>query len=80
MGVLWVGSLLLYGWGASSLGSLGAVIGWPVFQTIMIVISSLWGLVQGEWRNADRLTLRLNFAALGLLVVAIGVLSMGNHG
>lgn len=80
MGALWVGSLLLYGWGASALGSLGAVIGWPVFQTIMIVVSSLWGLAQGEWRNADRQTLRLNFAALGLLVVAIAVLSMGNHG
>ena len=80
MGVLWVGSLLIYGWGASALGSLGAVIGWPVFQATMIVISSLWGLVQGEWRDSDPLALRLNFAALGLLVVAIVVLSVGNQG
>jgi len=80
MGVLWIGGVLLYGWGATALGSLGAVIGWPVFQATMIVSSSLWGLLRGEWRNSDSLTLRLNFAALGLLVVAVCVLSMGNQG
>jgi L-rhamnose-H+ transport protein len=80
MGVLWIGGTLLYGWGATALGNLGAVIGWPVFQATTIIFSSLWGLVQGEWRNSDSFALRLNFAALALLVVAIAVLGMGNHG
>jgi L-rhamnose-H+ transport protein len=79
MGILWTGGLLLYGWGASGLGKLGPVVGWPIFQASMILISSLWGAVFGEWRNADSKTLRLNYYALACLVAAIAVLSIGNR-
>lgn len=80
MGVLWTGGILLYGWGATLLGVLGPVIGWPAFQATMIVISSVWGGICGEWRNSDRFALRFNYLALGTLVVAIGILSVGNRG
>jgi L-rhamnose-H+ transport protein len=80
MGVLWTGGILLYGWGATLMGDLGSVIGWPAFQATMIVISSVWGGLYGEWRNSDRLALRFNYIALGTLVVAICILSVGNRG
>jgi L-rhamnose-H+ transport protein len=79
MGVLWAGGLLLYGWGATALGRLGPVIGWPVFQASMILISSLWGAMYGEWRKADSKTLRLYCGALASLVAAIALLSVGNR-
>ena len=53
MGVLWTGGLLLYGRGADALGPLGPIIGWPIFQISMILISSLWGSLRGEWRNSS---------------------------
>jgi L-rhamnose-H+ transport protein len=79
MGILWTGGILLYGRGATALGHLGPVVGWPAFQASMIVISSIWGALYGEWRNSDSMTLRFNYAALGALLVAISVLSLGNR-
>ena len=80
MGILWTGGILLYGWGATALGHLGPVIGWPAFQATMIVISSVWGGLYGEWRSSDPSVLSFNYLGLGTLVVAIGVLSIGNRG
>jgi L-rhamnose-H+ transport protein len=79
MGILWTGGLFFYGRGATGLGRLGSVVGWPVFQASIILISSLWGAVHGEWRNADGKTLRLNYCGLASLVAAIAVLSIGNR-
>jgi len=79
MGVLWTGGLLLYGRGASAMGSLGAAIGWPVFQATMIVVSSAAGALAGEWRGAGQRFLRVNSAGLATLVLAIIVLSIGNR-
>jgi L-rhamnose-H+ transport protein len=79
MGILWTGGLFFYGRGATGLGKLGPVVGWPVFQASIILISSLWGAVHGEWRNADGKTLRLNYCGLASLVAAIAVLSIGNR-
>lgn len=79
MGVLWTGGLLLYGRGASAMGSLGAAIGWPVFQATMIVVSSTAGALSGEWRGAGPRFRRVNSAGLATLVLAIVVLSIGNR-
>jgi len=79
MGVLWTVGLLLYGWGASSLGSLGASVGWPVFQATIVLVSSTLGMVAGEWLHVERRTFRLNIAGLVLLILAIVVLSFGSR-
>jgi L-rhamnose-H+ transport protein len=79
MGVLFMGGLLLYGWGATGLGNLGAAIGWPIFQTSMIVLSATLGIVMGEWRNVAPRVFRTNIFGLGILLAAIVVLSIGNR-
>ena len=79
MGVLFCAGFLLYGKGATLLGALGPVVGWPVFQATTIMVSTAAGAASGEWRKAGRRFVRLNLFGLAILVSAIVVLSIGNR-
>ena len=50
-----------------------------MFYCAMILFSALWGMLCGEWRNANRKTLRVLFVGLALLLVAFVILACGNH-
>jgi len=75
MGVLWMLGIVVYGAGASSLGDLGAIIGWPLFMATVIVTSNIWGFVTGEWRQARPAAIGYNIAGVIVLVAAILVIS-----
>jgi L-rhamnose-H+ transport protein len=75
---LWTGGLILYGHGASSMGQLGSVLGWPVFMATMIIVSSLWGFASGEWKGANSRAKGLMFAGLVVLMVASGLVGIVN--
>ncbi len=77
-GLLWFGGTVLYGVGAASLGVLGGIVGWPIFMTIDIIAALFWGAVSGEWRGASRRALVYNWTGVGVLLVAIAVISAGN--
>jgi L-rhamnose-H+ transport protein len=77
-GLLWFAGTVLYGMGAASMGALGAIVGWPIFMTIDIIGALFWGAVSGEWRGASRRALIYNWAGVGILLVAIAVISAGN--
>ncbi|MGA8622251.1 MAG: L-rhamnose/proton symporter RhaT [Candidatus Sulfotelmatobacter sp.] len=78
MGLLWFGGTVLYGMGAASLGVLGAIVGWPMFMTIDIIAALFWGAVSGEWKGASRRALVYNWAGVGVLLMAIAIISAGN--
>jgi len=78
MGLLWFGGVVFYGTGASSLGSLGNIVGWPIFMTLDIIVGLFWGAMSGEWKGASRRALVYNWAGIGVLLVAIAVISAGN--
>ena len=71
MAALWFGSVLLYGIGALRIGSLGAVIGWPVFMSGAVVASFAWGALAGEWRKSGSKPVALMLAGIVLLVAAM---------
>ncbi len=52
MAVLWYAGAVFYGRGATMMGELGAVVGWPIFISALILFSTLWGFVMGEWEGA----------------------------
>jgi len=79
-GLLWFGGIVFYGMGAASLGSLGNIVGWPIFMTIDIIAALFWGAMSGEWRGASRRALVYNWVGVGLLLLAIVVISVGNAG
>jgi L-rhamnose-H+ transport protein len=74
MGALWMVGILVYGVGASALGSTGPILGWPLFMSTVIVTSNVWGFLTGEWKSAPPAALRWNFAGVSVLIVAIIVI------
>ena len=78
MGLLWFGGTVFYGMGAASLGTLGGIVGWPIFMTIDIIAALFWGAVSGEWKGASRRALIYNWAGIAVLLAAIAVISAGN--
>ncbi len=75
MAALWFASTTLYGIASGSLGSLGTVLGWPIFMSIVVVIASVIGWLAGEWRNSGKRPLRLQLAGLVMLVAAVFLFS-----
>jgi L-rhamnose-H+ transport protein len=78
MGLLWYSGLVVYGTGTAALGTLGKIVGWPVFMTVDIIAGIGWGFLGGEWKGAGRTALAYCLAGIAILLVAIGVISYGN--
>jgi L-rhamnose-H+ transport protein len=79
MGLMWIGGTALYGSGATVLGRLGPVIGWPIFMSTMITIGNFWGWLTGEWKEAPRRALQLLVIGIIVQVFAICLLSWANR-
>lgn len=77
MGALWMAGVSVYGAGATALGDLGAVMGWPLFMSMVIITGNVWGFATGEWKQAPAAAMRLNFAGVAVLILAIAVISIG---
>ncbi|MGH9448308.1 MAG: L-rhamnose/proton symporter RhaT, partial [Terriglobia bacterium] len=75
MGLLWMGSSAIYGIGAARIGDMGPVLGWPLFMSVIIITSSVWGFLMGEWkgagkRSANVMILAVVFLVLGFITLA----------
>ncbi|MCL5098920.1 MAG: hypothetical protein M1608_15570 [Candidatus Omnitrophica bacterium] len=79
MGVLWLGSVLIYGIAAGRLGKWGPIAGWPVFMSASIITANVWGWVTGEWDNSPAAARRLMAIGVVVLVVSIFVLGMAGQ-
>lgn len=68
MGILWGGSIFLYGAATPRLGSIGPSIGWPLSLAVGLLVANLMGLLLGEWRGAaSKATRTMNLGILTLL-------------
>ncbi len=75
MAVFWFGSTLIYGIAAGNLGSLGTVLGWPLFMSLIVITASIWGVVTGEWKGSGKRPLQIMYGGVAMLILAIVVLS-----
>ena len=75
MGLLWFGSIVLYSISTLKLGDLGASIGWPLFLASIVVASTFFGVLTGEWARTGTRPIRTMTAGVAFLVVAIAILS-----
>lgn len=78
MATMWIGSFYLYGAGATRLGHLGVVMGWPLFISLSILVGNVWGLSRGEWKKSPPKARRLLNQGLGILMAAIITLAVSN--
>lgn len=68
MGLLWGGSIFLYGAATPRLGNIGPSIGWPLSLAVGLLVANLMGLLLGEWRGAgSKATRTMNLGILTLL-------------
>jgi L-rhamnose-H+ transport protein len=75
MAFFWLGSTVLYGASSGKLGELGAVLGWPLFMSLIVIVASLLGVATGEWKTSGAKPLRIQIIGVGVLVIAVIVLS-----
>lgn len=79
MGVMWMGSIALYGVATTHLGPSGAAIGWGLFSIFIILAANLSGVITGEWRGVGARTSRSLALGLGMLTVASILIAWGNR-
>jgi len=75
MGLLWGGSIFVYGSAAPRLGRLGPAIGWPISLSVGLLTANVCGILAGEWRfsrTVDRI-----FMGAGLLVLILAIITLG---
>jgi len=77
MGILWTGSVIVYGWGANCLGRLGPSLGWSLWNAILIATTFVCGLLTHEWDGVRGRPLHLLFAGIGLLIIGMFALGLG---
>jgi L-rhamnose-H+ transport protein len=77
MGILWTGSVIVYGWGANYLDRLGPSLGWSLWNAILIATSFVCGILTHEWDGARGRPLHLLIAGIALLIAGMFVLGMG---
>ena len=78
MAALWIGSFYLYGIGASRMGPLGAVLGWPLFISLSIVFGNVCGVWRGEWKRAPADASRQLNVGLAVVLAAVALFSVGS--
>lgn len=76
MGILWAGSLFMYGMGAANLGRLGASIGWAAFNAIGIFWANVLGILTREWQGVGRKGMFLMAAGLAILIVGVFLIKL----
>lgn len=75
MGLLWGGSIFVYGAAAPRLGALGTAIGWPLSLATGLLLANAIGLALGEWKQAPKGARKWMSSGIGVLLAAIAILS-----
>jgi len=75
MAVFWFGSTLLYGVAAGQLGAWGPVLGWPLFMSLIVITATMLGMLTGEWKDCGGFPIRIQWAGVTVLVLAIFILA-----
>jgi len=79
MAAFWFGSTTLYGIASGKLGSWGTILGWPLFMSLIVITASVLGIVTGEWKNSGTRPVQIQIGAVGVLVLAVFVLSLASR-
>jgi L-rhamnose-H+ transport protein len=83
MGLLWGGSIFLYGAATPLLGDIGPSVGWPLSLACALLVANSMGIVLGEWKAAPPAASGKMRRGVGLLMVAIFLCALStrlNHG
>ncbi|MEP6746768.1 MAG: L-rhamnose/proton symporter RhaT [Bacteroidota bacterium] len=77
-GVLWYGQFFFYGLGHVRMGNY-KFSSWAIHMIMLVLFSTVAGLIMKEWKNCCSRTKQVLAAALLVLVTAVVVLTYGNY-
>ena len=77
-GLLWYGQFFFYGLGHVRMGAYKFT-SWAIHMIMLVLFSSVAGLLMKEWKQCSAKTMRWLFLALFVLLVAILLLTYGNY-
>lgn len=77
-GITWYMQFMFYGMGTTKMGKYDFS-SWTIHMAFIIVFSNVWGLVFHEWKGSSKLTHRLVFAGMAVLVLSTVVVGFGNY-
>jgi len=77
-GFLWYGQFFFYGLGHVRMGTYKFT-SWAIHMIMLVLFSSVAGLVMKEWKNTSSKTKQWLIAALLVLVIAVLLLTYGNY-
>ena len=76
-GLFWSAALGIYGQGSALMGTMGPIIGWPMLLGLSLIISNIWALRSGEWKDAKK-PFQLMLVGLGIIIFASVLLGYSN--
>lgn len=79
MGFCWYGSLIFYSKASQLIGTIGPIVGWPLFMVLVILTSNFWGWKHQEWLGCDRKIKTILWLGLILLILSVIVLGFSSH-
>lgn len=79
MGLLWGGSIFVYGAAAAQLGKLGPAIGWPASLAVGLLTANAWGFYTKEWQGVSRKARATMIGGTLLLLVAVTLLGWSSR-
>ena len=77
-GLLWYGQFFFYGLGHVRMGQYKFT-SWAIHMIMLVLFSSVAGLLMKEWKNTSATTKRWLVIALFVLVIAVLLLTYGNY-
>jgi len=72
--VCWFGALGVYGQGATLMGNMGSIIGWPILMGGGLIISNVWAYFNKEWDGAKK---PFGWLIFGVVVICVGMVVIG---
>lgn len=76
-GVTWYFQFFFYGLATTMMGQY-EFSSWTLHMASIIIFSTLWGIALKEWRGVSNITHRWNIAGLGVLILSMVVIGLGN--
>jgi L-rhamnose-H+ transport protein len=77
-GILWYGQFFFYGLGTVRMGKYEFT-SWAIHMILLVLLSSVAGLVMKEWKGCSKATRTILIVALAVLIAAVLMLTRGNY-
>ena len=63
------------GMASARMAGMGPILGWPLFMSVIIITSNVWGFMTGEWKGAGSKALAVMLGGIFFLILGFCTLA-----